>query len=115
MVKRHIQLKSSFRGAKTASQKVHLALYRIDPATGDREVLSGADATAGCNNPGDPWSCCTGIGTSDGTTPPCVDVGSGLGAEEGAFFNIVGVPAAPPQSVASLPTWGLAANGLVRV
>ena len=52
------------------------AVFRVDPLTGNRTIISAADRTSFCTAAGVPFACCTGDGTGDGT-PPCAAVGSG--------------------------------------
>ena len=57
------------------------AVFRVDPSTGDRTIVSVADRVSFCSSAGVPWPCCMGGGTGNGT-PPCVEVGSGPNFDE---------------------------------
>lgn len=51
-------------------------IFRLDPATGDRTILSGNGVIFLCREAGKPWPCCTGLQTGGGL-PPCVQTGTG--------------------------------------
>jgi len=51
-------------------------VWLIDKATGDRTVLSSSGESANCKGLGQPYSCCSGAQTGDGTGA-CATVGSG--------------------------------------
>jgi hypothetical protein len=80
-------------------------LYQIDLSTCNRTILSSTDQTSSCTADEEPYECCTGSGTSDGT-PPCTQVGSGPDFGE-ASLKIYAVPPDIPN-VAALPAWGIA-------
>jgi len=69
-------------------------LLRIDPDTGNRTVVSSEDETPYCLDSGNPWSCCTGTGISNGT-PPCAAVGSGASLNLNGLASFLPVPPAP--------------------
>lgn len=79
-------------------------LLKIDPSTGDRSVLSCRDQTGSCFAVGQPWSCCTGSATSDGT-PPCAAVGTGPDLEGTFGIAVFEVPTA----LTGLQSWGVLA------
>lgn len=52
------------------------ALFRVNPETGDRTIISGSDLTGQCRAVGDPFACCIGRAAGDGV-PPCANKGAG--------------------------------------
>lgn len=79
-------------------------LYLVDPTSGDRTVVSSNDFSSDCIGSGDPFACCTGSGTGDAATPPCVPSNGPL---VGAGSEMAVMPIHVP-SVSALPPWGLA-------
>jgi hypothetical protein len=80
-------------------------VIRVDPETGVRTIVTTLDLVGQCNAVHDPFLCCTGSGTGDGT-PPCVAVGSGPAIA--GFRGVAVVPPTSPATVSALPPWGLA-------
>ncbi len=88
----------------------NLTITSVDPTSGDRAIVSTQDRSLDCQSSGVPWACCTGSGTGNGQ-PPCAEVGtqvSDFGNQLAFGRGFAVVPPSQPQSVASLPTWGLA-------
>jgi hypothetical protein len=81
-------------------------LMRVDPATGNRTVVSSPQLSSECSQAGIPYMCCTGSSTDNGQAP-CAALGTG---EEwftaGSMVDMAIVSSIPP-SVTSLPAWGI--------
>ena len=84
------------------------AIMAVDVSSGDRTFVAANDLTDACQAVGDPFACCTGLGTGDGTGE-CSATGIGSGPDVPSETDrLEAVPFTPP-TVASLPVLGLTA------